>query len=867
MKINNTIFLTVFIGVMLLAGATFQQRTPAATVDAVEAAQANLPPLQWSISTIGADFRKVDTVSATSGWGLTFEGQLYRLNGGAWEIAPPVNDAVFEDLDVVSSSDGWAVGRRPSVTDKNREGAIWRLSGSQWQLQSIPAVGDLDLVDMASTSVGFASGEKVTLRYNGSGWQIAASGNSVPELYDISAVSATALWGVGPTGIYFFNGSNWQLIDPDSNLYALDMTASFGWAVGHSGEIRRYNGSAWETAVTPTTNELIDVAIVSATDVWAAGTGGTILHYTGGATNNWQAVSSGTTEILVTLSIPTANAGWSGGLDSALLEYNGSNWVTRNQEVKPEALTSDILLGVDVLSNGNVWATGGDLDNDSIILKREGGNWQIDTTNPATKTLNDIDLISDTEGWAVGGNFDGNGGVILKRSGGAWQIDATNPTTRTLTGVDIVTASEVWASGGDFKNRQGGTNLAAIIQYNGANWQANTVPVDAGVLYDLDMFNASTGFAVGEKNTILKYNGAGGWTKETLNTSGATYALAAVQMVSASEAWAVGVSENSGSSDTGLILHYQGGAWTPVAVSNSLLESTELLDISMISANEGWVVGENGVILYYGNGNWQEVTEFESLTLLGVQMGNSDTGWIVGAGGAILQAQEIRSVAYLPLIRRDPTPTPTLVPTPTPTAPPLPAILYSHNFSNGSDGWPKGSSRGEAGGDCDSRHENNRYILDVDFDSRYRCVRPAPEKANYQYGVFETEAQRVSGSNEVDYGIYINGSGGGEYYLFSVSPNNPCGWSFVKREDSHDDLKRYGDCNNINSGTNILRIEHTRDGDDDVFDFFINDQKVGDYREPHHRALRGEGTGVYAEARDNDDAEIRYSYFEVLSPP
>jgi photosystem II stability/assembly factor-like uncharacterized protein len=655
------------------------------------------------------------------------------------------------------------------------------------------------------------------------------------------------------------------------------MSATFGWAVGHSGKIRRYNGSSWEAAIpAPTGSELLDVAIVAETDVWAVGTGGVILHHTSADPNNWQPVPIGSNEILVSISIPAANAGWIGGLDSALLQYDGNTWTNRNREVKPEALTSDILLGVDVLPNGNVWAVGGDLDNDSIILKREGSSWQADT-NPTTLTLLDIDMSSDSEGWAVGGNFNSSGGVILKRTGGMWQVDATNPTTRTLTGIDIVSNSEVWAVGGDFENRRGGTNLATIVQYNGANWLTDSVPADAGVLYDLDMFNASTGFAVGEQNTILRYQGAGSWVKETLNSGGGTYQLAAVQMVSATEAWAVGVNESNTSLDSGLILHYQNNTWQPVTVSNTLLEGIELLDISMLSTSEGWAVGDNGVTLYYQNGTWQQINQFNSLYLFGVHLLNSTTGWIVGAGGAILQAGPINTnpKTYLPIVQRQPSPTPvptltstpTLTPSPTPTPQPTPLVLYDHNFSNGAGDWLRGSTRGEDGGDCDSRHSNNRYILDIDFDSRYRCIRPAPERANYRYGTFETEAERTSGSNRVDYGLYINGSGGGEYYLFIVSPNNPCGWTFVKRQDGRDDDKRYGGCDNISSGTNRLRIQHLREGNNDRFTFFINGQEVGNYREPHNSTLNGEGTGVYAEARDDGDAEIRYSYFTVLSPP
>ena len=62
-------------------------------------------------------------------------------------------------------------------------------------------------------------------------------------------------------------------------------------------------------------------------------------------------------------------------------------------------------------------------------------------------------------------------------------------------------------------------------------------------------------------------------------------------------------------------------------------------------------------------------------------------------------------------------------------------------------------------------------------------------------------------------------------------------------------------------------MEHTKQNDYDVFGFFVNDQLVGEYTESHVNALSGDGTGLFAEARDYDRAEMRFDYFLVLSRP
>ncbi|MBI5480726.1 MAG: hypothetical protein HY906_17845, partial [Deltaproteobacteria bacterium] len=67
------------------------------------------------------------------------------------------------------------------------------------------------------------------------------------------------------------------------------------FAVGEWGTILHYNGSAWSPMASGTTRWLYGVWGSSATDVFAVGSGGTILHYNGSA---WSPMTSGTTQNL-----------------------------------------------------------------------------------------------------------------------------------------------------------------------------------------------------------------------------------------------------------------------------------------------------------------------------------------------------------------------------------------------------------------------------------------------------------------------------------------------------------------------------------------------------------------------------------------
>ncbi|MEN8575489.1 hypothetical protein, partial [Klebsiella pneumoniae] len=57
-------------------------------------------------------------------------------------------------------------------------------------------------------------------------------------------------------------------------------TASNVWAVGTGGTLLRYNGTAWAVQPSPVTTTLSAIHGTSATDIWAAGDGGRLRSVT-----------------------------------------------------------------------------------------------------------------------------------------------------------------------------------------------------------------------------------------------------------------------------------------------------------------------------------------------------------------------------------------------------------------------------------------------------------------------------------------------------------------------------------------------------------------------------------------------------------
>jgi hypothetical protein len=121
------------------------------------------------------------------------------------------------------------------------------------------------------------------------------------------------------------------------------------FAVGSGGTILHYDGSAWSAMSSGTTNELDGVWGSSSSDVFAVGNGGTILHYDG---SEWSPMSSGTTNDLTGIWGSSPSDVFAVGYDCPLLHY---------RERIPPGTTTDPVTNVTVNSarlNGNLTSLG-----------------------------------------------------------------------------------------------------------------------------------------------------------------------------------------------------------------------------------------------------------------------------------------------------------------------------------------------------------------------------------------------------------------------------------------------------------------------------------------------------------------------------
>jgi hypothetical protein len=288
--------------------------------------------------------------------------------------------------DLLSGSDGWAVGATPTTG-----GVIERWNGQRLAVVTSPNILDgqinafagLTAVDALSSSTAFAVGatsfygtdglshsNAVAERWNGTAWSRLTVPNN-PSINSFSAVkafSATDVWAIGRAGDSFsgatlamhWNGTGWTTAatpSPGTRDNILTRVSGSGpndlWAVGYYRDLPygnravhslalHWNGSSWSRVATPDVGPiqtfLKDVVALSPTNAWAVGyasggingTTAVVLHWNGTA---WSVSAAPALGALNSVAAVSATDLWATGSDSttgmpALANWRGSSWTT-----------------------------------------------------------------------------------------------------------------------------------------------------------------------------------------------------------------------------------------------------------------------------------------------------------------------------------------------------------------------------------------------------------------------------------------------------------------------------------------------------------------------------------------------------------
>ena len=268
---------------------------------------------------------------------------------------------------------------------------------------TVPAGLPFAAVGFATADEGVIAGGSDTgsnvpyiYHYKAGAWTDETKGAS-GHLTAVAAMASNNLWVAGGGGLAFHNdGTKWsQLTIPGGCVHGLDFVGADNiWATPAEGQpyMRQYTGgalTAWTQFAVPASTGMGGVSMASATDGWAVGNAGRVIHFDGSA---WQQVDAGVTAALKTVDMVAPNDGWIVGATGTLLHWDGSAWTPIQTPAGTTALN-----GVYAVAADDVWVVG----NNGTILHWDGAAWTL-VPSGTTSALMAVTMISPTDGWIVG---------------------------------------------------------------------------------------------------------------------------------------------------------------------------------------------------------------------------------------------------------------------------------------------------------------------------------------------------------------------------------------------------------------------------------------------------------------------------------
>lgn len=298
--------------------------------------------------------------------------------------------------------------------------------------------------------------------------------------------------------------------------------------------------SGW-TEVMPkvTTTDLKAVWGASATDVWAVGNSGTVLHFDG---SKWNAVFIG---------------------------------------------LSDQLRGIHGCGKNDVWVVGQKgagaftESGEPVVAHFDGQTWSTKGTNLSNDFyLNDIWCTSANDVWGAGPSKVGNswvGGTIAHYDGNTWTV--VKKTTGRVRTIWAASAKSVWAFG----------DTSTYYHYDGQKWTETSKGGQGVYRYDVWGFATDDFWTVGDTNStgspfLSHYNGLS-FTSYPPPASDRLYAV-----------WGPNSNSVYAAGALGYIFHYDGQGWT--LSRNRVTGDSAINGIWGSNTNDVWAVGDGGVIYH-----------------------------------------------------------------------------------------------------------------------------------------------------------------------------------------------------------------------------------------------------------------------------
>ncbi|GAB4569883.1 MAG: hypothetical protein Tsb0020_24270 [Haliangiales bacterium] len=463
-------------------------------------------------------------------------------------------------------------------------------------------------------------------------------------------------------------------------IWGTDTTNIF--AAGYCGEILQYKGSVWSavyhSAMDSDCRSIFSLWVSASGDVFAGGYSGWVLHYDG---SDWSDMYLGTANRIVDIwgssnsdvfavTIGTYNE------DTEIFRYDGQEW--RSVYRLPRPVT-----GIWGSDPDNIYVVGGDSDaGPGVIVKYDGERW--------TQVFESEHQFIDVWGSGEDDVFVTAGaGGILHYDGRRWQwmsqqahenyqiwgngADDVFTIGRSIDrGVDLIQhydgitwevlplnlgaaerVSAVWGDGGSlFIVGRDQDHWAPIgggfaYRYYGSSWNDVSFSMDGSLtaVWGSSVNNvfAVSGYSINGSSSqarILRYNGDE-WSEMF---QAGELELQGLWGAGPDDVYAVGLNKYEGS---GVVLHYDGDSWAPMAVPVAI---DELLDIWGSGADNIFAVGSSGTVIHFDGQSWSKMRTPTRGFLTSVWGSGASDVFAVGVSGSIIRWD---GTSWRPMARPD----------------------------------------------------------------------------------------------------------------------------------------------------------------------------------------------------------------------
>lgn len=229
------------------------------------------------------------------------------------------------------------------------------------------------------------------------------------------------------------------------------------------------------------------------------------------------------------------------------------------------------------------------------------------------------------------------------------------PKTGNINALAMDGPNDGWAVG-DVVNNETQHATAYTLHYDGTRWQAIGPSIPDAVLSVVSIAAPGDVWAAGVYDHV--HTSSSGATSVTtsplaLHFYDGTWHMATlpgigypdgITMLSATTGWAYGQAAHPTAAASTVLLRYQHGIWSPVAVPDACSTSCVF---AMFSLDEGWMGGDQG-FWHYQNGVWHLALAESHINFATISMSGPNDGW---AGGTIPTASlggEARAVNQQP---------------------------------------------------------------------------------------------------------------------------------------------------------------------------------------------------------------------------